>query len=126
MWEINQRNADRRGVNILQQTEDFNALFDWRANIKRPWILELTLEGSKPASWFGGLKSWQKNKRYWFRYLKAARRFVKGKRRVLCPRADDYGAATDKPKNSCSQRIQCLKGGTFQRYWDNSRCRRRG
>jgi hypothetical protein len=125
MWEVNQRTADRRGVNILKQTEDFNAIFSWKTRVKREWVMELNLEGTMPPSWFGGSKSWKRHRVYWLRYLKAAKRFLQH-HRPLCLEAGDYGGPADKPKKECYRRVRCLNGQTHQWYWNISGCRRRG
>lgn len=134
MWEINARNADRKGITLEAHTRKFNAMFKpaGAAQLERtrPWVVELTREGDRPASF---RLDWDKHRPWWLRYVAAADAFLAswaaGTWRPLCRAAQDYGGRCDDDKGACDhtracfRRVLCLRGKGRQAYWNVTQCR---
>ncbi len=127
MWEINAREADRRNVDIVQHTHQFNTY--WRSakrQARKPWVVALAVDGSRPLHWPRRL-SWAKRRGRWLRIVARATKFVaeypEGRHRAVCRGADDYGSATiDGAPCPESIRVDCVPG-SLQAYWNNRTCR---
>ncbi len=133
MFEVNARNAARRGIGIAQQTREFNAYWHSpKQQAQRPWIAHLTLDGTQPAQWTTHLP-WERRKGSWEAVVARARVFVRdyprGRHRSVCPGADDYGGNPDDERGAedskpCPEalRVACIPG-SLQVYWRLAGCR---
>ena len=136
MWEVTERNARRSNRTIKKQIHLYNAWYVRPERYpSRAWIAGLNLEGDEPEGWPENA-SWERARRVWLRYLRAARRYLdhldEGRRTRLCPGAVDYGGrcedesgACDTPQNPCLRPVTCLQIRTKQRYWARGACGRR-
>lgn len=131
MWEVNARNASRRGLTVAQQTREFNAY--WRMpHTSRAWIGALTLDGAEPVGWTPRLP-WARHRARWLAVVERAKRFVadypRGRHRSICPGADDYGGipddgvgAEDPAPCRDAVRVACIPEAK-QAYWRLAGCR---
>lgn len=133
MWEVNARNAARRGIDIAQQTREFNAY--WRSSAqraRRPWIARMGLGGAEPPGWPAHLP-WGRHAGRWRAVVARARQFVQDypaeRHRSVCPGADDYGGDPDDARGAeddkpCPEaiRLTCIPGA-LQAYWRLAGCR---
>ncbi len=134
MWEINARNADRRGRTLAEQTRAFNAYWKNTHNGRR-WIAELDTAPEPPEHW-PSRRNWERERPKWDQYLEAAERFVierfKGTYTPVCRAANSYGGIPDDGKHAddpapCAraERVSCLEGER-QAYWNTKPCRIKG
>lgn len=134
MWEINERKAEQRGIELGRQVRAHGAYWrNPRARRARPWIPQLGAHGVKPADW-PARRSWARELPKWHRYVDAAERFAvehfKGTPRApLCARADDYGGtpddgvhADDAAPCAGAEPVVCMAGAR-QAYWNTGPCR---
>lgn len=131
MWEINVRQAKRRGVDLATQTRAYSAF--WRSKSDaRQWIRGLTLSDKPPKTWPAD-RVWRAMAPRWLAYRIAAADFVervrKGTYRARCRRARSYGGkpddgihADDPAPCARAKRIVCLPD-ELQAYWDTRYCR---
>lgn len=128
MVEVNQRNADRRGITLERQTKSFNAIFDPRTHVRRAWIFNLNHYGTMPTGWNGTIHSWNYRKPMFLNYLNSIKRWLKrqeeGLGKPMCYQAEDYGGNMDK-LGDCAVRVNCLRGHTLQTYYNLRQCRHR-
>jgi len=77
MWQVNQKNADRKGISLKAQTLNYNQYWVRKSHRKnRPWIAYL--EGKeKPKFWSRSLK-WKVHVSKWLRIKKEAQKFLNG------------------------------------------------
>jgi len=77
MWQVNQTNAERKGISLKVQTLNYNQYWVRKSHRKhRPWIAYL--EGKdKPKFWSKSLK-WKAHVKKWLQIKKEAQKFVNG------------------------------------------------
>lgn len=133
MWEVNARNAARKGITLEAQTRAFNAMFKpagaKRLQETRPWVTQLTREGTEPADW---KLVWADYQDRWLAYVAAADGFLAavkaGTYRQVCKAAHDYGGRCTNDRGVCDRVRQCYRpvlcmgGKTHQAYWNVSQC----
>lgn len=130
MIAINQRNADRRGIDLYDHTLEFNSVWKKGGSRSRPWLLGLRENGNMPKGWTSTPEVWETRfKPRWLGYLTAIARFLATPPAPrYCPKADDYGGtpddgigADDKKPCFLAKRVECMPG-ELQAYWDLNPC----
>lgn len=118
MWTVNERNAQKHGRSLADQTLKFNSFWkvsDHRA--RRPYVEHLN-GPERPLGWPRSMR-WSRYRKKWMSYRNAAILFVKRPQdfSLMCSEAVDYGAPGETPKANYLELTQCLNGATRQRYW---------
>jgi hypothetical protein len=134
MWSVQERSAARKGRPLAQQIRLHDAYWrNKRAQAARPWIKDLRLTNTPPATWPFG-RSWPRAEARWSRYIVAAHKFAAEHARGqshghVCPLADTYGGpvdgrhADDEAPCYGAVVVPCLRGAK-QAYWDTADCGR--
>ena len=111
MWHINADLAEKKAQrdpswHLVDQLRAYNSAFKVLTP-RTEWVLELNLQGGKPAHWSDHAPSWARMLPRWQMIVEMAREFLEEPGRHPCPSANAYGGSCLDPRGACDHAPKC-------------------